>query len=92
MINKLLFFILFSSLLIGESYEIQAVEIEKEQSCYSKNEEHENSIMSHERRGRITNLFANKAFYIPSPKPNGASKIPTMKKRNLIRTEDDAFD
>ena len=77
---------------MGESFEIQAVEIEKEQSCYSKNEEHENSIMSHERRGRITNLFANKAFYIPSPKPNGASKIPTMKKRNLIRTEDDAFD
>ena len=64
MINKLQIFILFSSLLMGESFEIQDVEVEKEQSCYSKNEEHENSIMSHERRGRITNLFANKAPYI----------------------------
>ena len=59
MINKLQIFILFSSLLMEESFEI-----EKDQSCYNKNEEHENSIMSQERRGRVTNLFANKAPYI----------------------------
>jgi len=57
------------SLLMEESFEI-----EKDQSGYNKNEESENSIMSHERRGRVTNLFANKAFYIPSPKPNGHLK------------------